>query len=166
MTTRKHKTAIALTGAVALASGAYALGSQAGGGTASADDPSRPAVPALRAHLPGGPFGLDRIADRLGVDESDLRDALEDVRSQLPQPGDVRDDFAAELARELGVEEQEVEAALERIRDRTEREFEQRRDALVERLADRLNLDADEVREALDDVPFFGHERPAPRRMP
>jgi Clp amino terminal domain, pathogenicity island component len=170
MHTRTKTAAIALTGAVALASGAYALGTQVGGGAAVADEPGDELViaadpsdrdrPLFRAHFRGGPLGSDRLADRLGVDESDLRDALEDARSQLPDPGEVRRDFGAQLAKELGISEDRVDAALERMRERTEREFEQRRDELAERLADRLNLDVDKVKDALGDFPFLGHVRP------
>jgi energy-converting hydrogenase A subunit M len=171
MSNRKQRTAIALTGAVALASGAYALGTQTGDGAARADDPaSGPALsvrggpePAVEIHMKDGPFGLDRLADRLGVDESDLQDALEDARPDLPERGAIKDDFAEQLANELGIDTKEVEDALERMRDRAEKEFEQQRDELVQRLADRLNLDVDDVEEALDDFPFFGgHVRPAP----
>jgi hypothetical protein len=162
MSTRKQKTAIALTGAVALASGAYALGSQAGGGSAvAADPPDRPALEIGR-HIRGGPpFGLDRMADRLGVDESDLRDALRDLRSQPPDPPDPGD-FAKDLADELGIAQDEVEAALERVHDKVEQRMEERRDELAKRLADRLNLDADDVEEALGDFPLlhFGWRHP------
>jgi hypothetical protein len=166
MSTRKRNTAIALTGAVALASGAYALGSQAGGGSAvAADPPDRPALEIrgplrgdpgeIRRHLRGGPFGLDRIADKLGVEESELRDALEDFRADPPDPPDPGD-FAEDLARELGIEQNRVEEALERLRDKTEQEMEQRHDELVQRLADRLNVDPDKVEDALGDFPPFG----------
>jgi hypothetical protein len=163
MSNRKQKTAIALTGAVALASGAYALGTQAGDGTAAADDPARPAVPAIRAHLHGARPGLDNLADRLGVEESELREALEDVRPQLPRPD--RGNFAESLAKELGIDESEVEAALERLRDKAEQEFEQSRDDFAQRLADRLNVDVDEVKDALENGPF-GLFHLAPPRAP
>jgi hypothetical protein len=166
MSTRKRNAAIALTGAVALASGAYALGSQSGDGSAvAADPPDRPSIEIrgglppgpdeIRRHLRDGPFGLDRIADKLGVEESELRDALEDFRADPPDPPDPGD-FAEELAKELGVATDRVEAALERMRDRTAQEMEQRRDELVDRLADRLNVDPDKVEEALGDFPPFG----------
>jgi hypothetical protein len=165
MTNRKTKTAIALTGAIALASGAYALGSQAGDGTAGAagddDDRDRPAlVHSFRGGPIGHAFGLDNLADRLGVEESALRDALRDVRPDLPDPPKAPGDFAELLADELGIEQSRVEDALERVRERTEEQFEQRRDDFAERLADRLNLDPDEVKDALDDGPF-GFVRPA-----
>jgi energy-converting hydrogenase A subunit M len=176
MSNRKQKTAIALTGAVALASGAYALGTQAGGGAASAADQTRSSEPEVRVHsaggrfeiasrVRGGPFGLDNLADRLGVDESDLKQALEDVRPEPPAPGDIRDDFAEQLAQELGIDQGRVEDALERVRDRAEQQIERRRDDFAERLADRLNLDPDEVKEALGDGPL-GLVHPAPPHRP
>jgi predicted transcriptional regulator len=161
MTTRKRTTAIALTGAVALASGAYALGSQSGDGTAGATDPpNRPSID-FRGPMRGGPFGLDRIADRLGVEESELRDALRDLRPDSIKPPRPTD-FAEELARELGVDQDEVEAALERIRERTEREMEQRHEEFAERLADRLGVDVDAIEDAFGDFPpfFFGWRHP------
>jgi hypothetical protein len=167
MTNRKQTTAIALTGAIALASGAYALGTQVGGGTAGAAAGARgqqrpPLEMGLaiagrdgqerRAHtlrLPGAPF--EDLADRLGVDADKLRETLEDIRQDLPRPAEAREDFADELAKELGTTAGKVEAALERLRERHEQELEDRRAELAKRLADRLNLDADEVEEALGD---------------
>jgi hypothetical protein len=155
----KQKTAVVLTGAVALASGAYALGSQTDGSAVAAGDRTG----YLRGgpgHPPGAGFGLDRLADRLGVAEDELRDALEDIRGTLRDKREVRDDFAKELADELGTTEAKVEAALERIRERHEQEFEDRRDAIAEALAKRLNLDADKVKDALQAPRSFG--RPGP----
>jgi hypothetical protein len=153
---KKQTVALALTGAVALASGAYALGTQSDGSAVASGDSGRPAL----AHRGGPGFGLDRLADRLGVDEDKLRDALEDVRGDLPAPRERRDAFAKELADELGTTQAKVEAALERIRSKHEAEFEQRRDALAEALAKRLNLDAAKVKEALQTPRFF--RRPGP----
>lgn len=154
----KQKTAIVLTGAVALASGAYALGSQTDGSAVAAGD--RPPGYFHGGPGPGQGFGLDGLADRLGVDEDKLRDALEDVRGNLPDPHELHDDFAEELADELGTTEAKVQAALERIRKRHEQAFEDRRDAFAEALAKRLNLDADKVKDALEAPRFF--RRPGP----
>jgi hypothetical protein len=152
----KQKTAVVLTGAVALASGAYALGSQTDGSAEAAGDRG-PFVHYGGGPGPGGPrgFGLDGLADRLGVEEDALRDALEDVRGTLPDKDEVRADFAKELAAELGTTEAKVEAALERMREKHEQQFEQRRDELAEALAKRLNLDADKVKEALEAPRLF-----------
>jgi Clp amino terminal domain, pathogenicity island component len=157
----KQKTAVVLTGAVVLASGAYALGSQADGNAEAAGD--RPAF----VHYGGGPGPdrahdvLDRLADRLGVEEDALRDALDEVRGTLPEPRRIRSDFAQELATELGTTKAKVEAALERIRDKHEAEFEQRHDALAEALAKKRNVDPEKVKDALAPTrPPFG--RPGP----
>jgi hypothetical protein len=159
----KQKTAAVLTGAVVLASGAYALGSQTDGNAAAAGDR------AGYAHFRGGPdrprpgiaFGLDNLADRLGVEEDALRDALEDVRGSVPGPPEIRGDFAQDLADELNTTKAKVEAALERIRDKHEAEMTERRDALAEALAKKLNLDVDKVKDALEaPKPPFG--RPGP----
>jgi AraC-like DNA-binding protein len=126
MTRGKQTTALALAGAVALASGAYALGTQVDDGNAAAANgpDARPAFaggpggppgfghgpgrPGFRGG-PGGPF-LEGLADRLGVSEAKLRDALEDLRT------DARDRFAAELAAALGVDKAKVTAALEKAK--------------------------------------------------
>jgi hypothetical protein len=163
MTNAKKKTAVVLTGAVALASGAYALGSQSDGSAVAAGD--RP------AHFRGGPpadirggppagFGLDRLADRLGVDADELREALEDVRGDLQPLRERHEDFAEQLADELGTSAAKVEAALRRIRERHADEAGERREALAEALAKRLNLDASEVEEALEAPRLF--RRPGP----
>jgi energy-converting hydrogenase A subunit M len=166
MRTGTKTAAIALSCAVALASGAYALGSHAGGGAAAPPPHQKPPPAndinadrsglAFPAHFRGGPPSGESFADRLGVDEDKLRDALEDIRPSLPDPRDVKGDFAEDLARELGIEAQRVEDALDRLRDKAEQEAEQRRDEFAERLADRLNIDVDKVKDALDDAPFWG----------
>jgi hypothetical protein len=149
---KKQTTALALTGAIALASGAYALGSQVDGAAVAAGD--RPG--AMGHHMRGGPGpGLDRLADRLGVDQAELRAALEDVRGDLGKPDGMRDDFAKELADELGTTQAKVEAAIKRIREKHAKELEGRRDALAEALAKRLNLDASKVEEALETPGFM-----------
>lgn len=156
MRNRKQKTAAVLTGAVALASGAYALGSQTDGSAVAAGD--RP----VHYSGPGHGFGLERLADRLGVDQADLREALEDARGDLPDRSDRRADFAEQLADELGTTQAKVEAALERIRAKHEAAATERRDALAEALAKRLNLDASEVKEALETPRLFRGPRGRP----
>jgi hypothetical protein len=150
MTSQKQKAALAVTGAVALASGAYTLGAQAGDGAAVAS--GNPA--AARAHhgpgRGGGPFGFEGLAGRLGVSETKLRAALEDIRGNLPKPRERRDRFAKDLATELGSTEAKVKAALERIRSRYEAQAQDRRDALAAELAKRLNLDVSKVKSALE----------------
>jgi hypothetical protein len=70
MTTATKKTAALLGAAVALSSGAYALGSQAGDGGALASG----------AGAQGGSPG-DPLAERLGVTPAALRAALTDLRA-------------------------------------------------------------------------------------
>ena len=122
----KTTTALALTGAVALASGAYALGSQAGDGDAVAAKNANP--PALGYGGPppgrpgpgwhgGGPPMLEGLADRLGVDESDLQAALEDIRKAT----DPRDEFAQQLADALGIDVAKVTAAFDKAAPRPRR---------------------------------------------
>lgn len=156
---KKQTTALALTGAVALASGAYALGSQSDGDAVAAGDDqgARPAFAHRGGPGPGRGFGLERLADRLGVEASELREALEDVRGTIDPPADRRDAFAKELAAELNTTQAKVEAALERIRDKQEAEFEKRHDAMAEALAKRLNLDAAKVKKALEAPRLFRH---------
>jgi hypothetical protein len=158
MTTRNQKAALALTGAVALASGAYALGSQVDDGSASAAGSND--RPAFVHHGPGRPFGLEGLADRLGVDEDKLRNALEDIGSAAPDPRDHRDDFAKALADELGTTEAKVEAALERVHEKFEQEMKDRHDALAEQLAKRLNLDVSKVKDALETPMRFRFHHP------
>jgi hypothetical protein len=160
MTTRKQKAALALTGAVALASGAYALGTQVDDGSASATG-NRPERGVFIHHEgPGRPFGLEGLADRLGVDEDKLRTALEGIRSAMPAPGDRRDDLAKALADELGTTQARVEAALDRVHKRFEQEMKDRHDALAEELAKRLNLDVSKVKKALEAPMRFRFHHP------
>jgi transcriptional regulator with XRE-family HTH domain len=151
MTMRTKRTAMAVAGAVGLASGAYALGSQAGDGAAVAKDSTR--ATARAAFLHGGPrsgLGLDTLASRLGVEPSELRTALEDIRADLPRPQDHHEELAAALADVLGLPAAKVAAALEKLhaahagrRGGPPAEF-------VNSLAKALGLDAAKVRSALE----------------
>ena len=161
MTTQKQKAALALTGAVALASGAYALGAQADDGSAVAAGTPKTTFAHHGPGRPGGPFG-GLLAEKLGVSEAKLRAALEDIRGDLPKPREMRDEFAKELATELGSTEAKVKAALERIRAKHEAEFKEHRDALAEELAKRLNLDVSKVKEALETPRGFRLDRRRP----
>jgi hypothetical protein len=157
MTPRTKKTAAALSGALVLASGAYALGSQTGDGTALAGDkttsPSRQAGgPPGR---PGGPFDLSGLASRLGVPEAKLRAALEDLRPDRgAAKGEHQSALAKALAKELGVDEAKVTAALDKShgnrkvfrRDRSGDRVQRFDDAL----AAKLGLDVAKVRAAFD----------------
>jgi transcriptional regulator with XRE-family HTH domain len=126
MTARVRNAGVAVAGAALLASGAYALGSQAGNGSAAASGgvarsaapvnygygpPGRPRFGARRFQERGG-FGLDALAGRLGVTPAQLRSALQDIRKDLPS----RDDLAAKLAGALGVPVDKVSSALAHAR--------------------------------------------------
>src|SRR3954471_21165858 len=105
MTPRTRNTALAVTGAAAVAFGAYALGSQSGDGSAVArsagSSTSGTAGAAVFVHRGGRPgFGRGReenlqpLADSLGVSTTALRDALQSVRDELRPKQDPRDDMA------------------------------------------------------------------------
>ena len=168
MTTRKATTTAVLTGALAIATGgAYALGTQADDGSAAAAAGTSSRT-AFAGHRPGPGhegFGLDRLADRLGVDEAKLRTALEDLRKDMAppagHPGDLRGQFAKDLATELGTTEAKVEAALTKIRAKYEKQEQTRRDAFAEKLAAKLGLDAFKVKDALKPPRGF-RGRPGP----
>lgn len=179
------KYALALTGAVVLASGAFAVGTQAGDGVAVAGGADRG---------PGGGQGgarLQTLAGRLGVDVEKLRTALEEVRPER-RSGDRKGELTAALATGLKVPEERVQAALDRVRPDRPREGrrgeggkprrgafaanlareldvetpavqailkkqrEARRDALVTRLAGELGIPAEKVEEALPAARPFG----------
>jgi hypothetical protein len=108
MTTPKAATAAALFGAVALASAAYGIGTQTGDGTAAAARDGN----AQAEQLPIPPFG--NLADELGVDEDELREALMDFHEQ--EHAEIREAFAGALAEALGKPVDEVAAALEEVR--------------------------------------------------
>ena len=140
-----------VAGSVALASAAFAVGSQTGDGTADARGEGRaerggavlfgPGPPG-HGRFRGGPPGFESLADRLGVSESRLRRALRDVRPG----GDPRDELVKSLAESLDVEEQAVRDAFDRF-------HQQKHDEFAQRLADRLGIDVDKVKEALPPRP-------------
>ena len=162
MTRGKQTTALALAGAVALASGAYALGTQVDDGNAVAANATpknaAPGGPPFghgpRGFHRGGPRGtgfgpvgpmFEGLADRLGVSEDKLRAALEDLRS------DARDQFAAELAAALGIDKAKVTAALDKARpDRPHIRRPRAPRAFARALAEELGLTTAEVRAAFE----------------
>jgi hypothetical protein len=156
MTPRTKKTAAALSGALVLASGAYALGSQAGDGEALAGSKTSSST---RSAGPGGPGprDLSGIAGQLGVTEAKLRAALEDLR---PDRGAKKDEHQAALAKalatELGLDAAKVTAALEKFHgDRKVVRRERRGDRLQrfdDALAAKLGVDAAKVRSAFDSL--------------
>jgi DNA-binding transcriptional MerR regulator len=142
MTRGKQTAAIAVAGAVALASGAYALGTQADDGSAVA---AKNSSGTARAYGPprGGPPRLDALADRLGVDEAKLRSALEDIAKAH------RDDFAQKLADALGIPRAKVDAAFAKLRAQRPKHDERHRD-FAQALASKLGLSLAKVQAALD----------------
>ena len=180
--------ALVLAGAVVVASGAYAAGTQVGGGSASAKDDPQDRPERGFMFRGGPPPGLDNLADRLGVSEEQLENALKSLRDELgpkeplklklrgkgpgPAPASPAfgfvgpsDDLAQELADELGVEKSKVDKALENIRKKHVAEAKEKRDEFLQKLADKLGISVDKVKEAFADGPFGGPP-PAPPRHP
>jgi hypothetical protein len=147
---KKATAAVVLAGAVALSSAAYGIGTQVGGGTAAAGDgPARDGGP------PGGwergpGIGFEGLADELGVDAAELRDALRDFHDQ--RAGERRDTFAAALAEALGKPVDEVEAALEQIRPGDGARGPCAPHVSLRRLATELDVTRPELRRALREV--------------
>jgi hypothetical protein len=112
MRTPKAATAAILAGAVALASAAYGIGTQSGDGTASAGDGGERGSRSSRDwEPPAAAFG--DLADELGVDADELRDALSEFHER--EFRERRDAFARALAEALGKPVDEVESALEEV---------------------------------------------------
>jgi hypothetical protein len=109
MRTPRKSTALILTGAVVLASGAYAIGTQTGGGSADARDGD--SEPRRFTFEFGEPFA--DLADALGVDEDELQGAMEDFRRR--HMSEKRDEFATALADALGKSSDEVQRALDSL---------------------------------------------------
>src|SRR6185436_13834235 len=132
MTTKTKKLATLLTVAVVLSSGAYALGTQTGGGGALASSGSASASTAGSAAA-----GATNIAATGSTTHRGFRGG----------PG--RAGFA-DLAQKLGVTTTALEDALKAIRD--EKTPEQRRTEITAALAAALGKSADDVTKALDSV--------------
>ncbi len=168
MTPRSKKTAAALSGALVLASGAYALGSQAGDGSALAGSktPSPQAAPPGPGRH-GGPRDLSAVAGRLGVTEDKLRAALQDLRpDRKAAKDDRRDELAKALAGELGLTTDKVQAALEKFKGERKAGGRERRGDRLHRfdtaLATRLGVDPAKVRAAFDSLRPGGGRRGGP----
>ncbi|HKP19905.1 MAG TPA: Clp protease N-terminal domain-containing protein [Thermoleophilaceae bacterium] len=151
MQRQRRTTIIVVGGALAIASVGYGLGSQAGDGTAVADNNTteqdgsgvgRGGAPPLPFDR-GAPPGLSRLADKLGVDSTELMTALRDYHDQ--HASDRRDEFAAKLAKALGISSDTVKGAFESLHARHEGRF-------AARLATALGVDADKVKAALDEL--------------
>lgn len=115
---------IVVGGALAIASAAYGLGTQAGDGTAVAEN-SRNGERGARVMVEcAGPCGFSGLADELGVDESELEEALREFRAD--REGDLRADFAGDLADALGISADKVRGALDELDRRRADRFEKR----------------------------------------
>ena len=116
MTKAKRTTALALAGAVALASGAYALGAQAGDGSAEAAKTARGEArlrPRLRTR-PAGPAACDQASTTSRTASASTR-PISAPRSRTSR-ADRKDDFAQRLADALGIDAAKVEQAFENVR--------------------------------------------------
>ena len=149
MRRQRRTTIIVVGGALAIASVGYGLGTQAGDGTAIADNAptEQDGSGAERGGAPpmpfdrGAPPGLSQLADKLGVGTTDLTNALRDYHDQ--HASDRRDEFAAKLAKALGISSDRVQSAFGGLHERHEGRF-------AARLATALGVDADKVKAALD----------------
>ena len=170
MTPRTKKTAAALSGALVLASGAYALGSQTGDGQALAGQNANATRqggygfgygPGPGKHgFRGGPRqDLADAAKKLGVSQDKLLAALKNLRDDRKgKVDDLRDAFEKALAKQLGIPESKVESALDkRGADRQGGRKLKRdghrgdmRDAFAKQLAAKLGITEAKVRSALD----------------
>jgi len=140
MRRQRRTTIIVVGGALAIASVGYGLGTQAGDGTAIADnatteqDGGRPERGGL------APPGLGSLATKLGVEQTELMQALRDYHDQHAM--DRRDEFAAKLAKALGISSAKVKSAFDGLHAKHE-------DRFAATLADALGVDAARVKAAL-----------------
>jgi len=124
MRSQRRTSVIVVGGALAIASGAYGLGTQADDGTAVAENSQNGQRGERILFARGAPCGFSGLADKLGVDENKLDQAFRDFRSE--DKDDVRVDFAEDLAAALGISTDKVTAALEKLHTRREQRFERR----------------------------------------
>ena len=148
MRRQRRTTIIVVGGALAIASVGYGLGTQAGDGTAIADNATteQDGSGAERGGAPPIPFGrgapgLSRLADNLGVGTTELANALRDYHDQ--HDSDRRDEFAAKLAKALGISSDKVKSAFDGLRAKHE-------DRFATKLANALGVDAAKVKAALE----------------
>jgi len=152
MRTSRAAIVAVLAGAVALASAAYGIGTQADDGTAAARGDGAERDSGERGDRDFGPpwalFG--DFADELGVSTDELRDALEDFHRQ--RADEPRNEFAAALAKALGKPVGDVEAALEEAEPGDRRRGPCGPDVSLRRLAAELDVTQAELRKALREV--------------
>ena len=145
MRPRSRKTTLmAVAGSVALASAAYGIGSQSGGGNSGAA--TAPGFRPVRGTRMMFHDREESLAKRLGVSEARLRAALGAIRKSEQRSGnDPRSQFEKALAGALGVPVSKVQDAFDKLQA-------QHRDAFAKRLANALGLDPVKVTSALDAV--------------
>jgi len=139
MRRQRRTTIIVVGGALAIASVGYGLGTQAGDGTAIADNNTTEQDGGGAER--GGAPGLSRLADRLGVGTTELMSALRDYHNQ--HESDRRDEFSAKLAKALGISAAKVNNAFDALHAKEEGRF-------AARLATALGVDTAKVKAALD----------------
>lgn len=145
--TPKKLTAV-IAGSAVLASAAYGVGTQVGGGNATAANSSGSSSSTADRPGPGRP-DLSGLADQLGVSEAKLRAALQDLRADRPARGKRGGDIAAALAKELDVSEAKVQGILDDLRPSGGRRPGKARFARA--LAKELGISTAKVRSALAD---------------
>jgi hypothetical protein len=157
MSTPKAATAAALAGAVALASAAYGIGTQTGDGTAEAARDGNARAEPMQF------LRFDGLAEELGVDADELREAMMDFHEQ--ERGEIRDSFAIALAEALGKPVDEVKAALDEVGPAQGRRPGCAPHVSLRGLAAELDVTRGELRKALRearagvDAPFEDHHQ-------
>jgi len=149
MNSKTKKASAALGSAVVLASGAYALGTQTGDGSASAGTAKAAAAAkassGLAGRRAGRDCGVDGLASRLKVDPGKLRQALKEIRAERRREGGP----AKELASALGLPEQQVREALNKLRAQHRDDRGNRRDGFLAAVAKSLGVPEAKARAAL-----------------
>ena len=143
---QRRTTIIVVGGALAIASVGYGLGTQAGDGTAIADNAT--------TEQDGGRAergGLSALANKLGVEQTELMQALRDYHDQ--HAADRREEFAAKLAKALGISSAKVKSAFDGLHAKHE-------DRFATKLATALGVDATRVKAALDKLRNDGAPSP------
>jgi hypothetical protein len=123
-------------------------------------DEVQAALDKLKDEMPQPPEEFTQaLADELGVDMTDVRRALSETRFNHGRGHGVRHPAMPlrQLASALDVSRAELRKALRELRAGAEDRWKERNEALAEFLADRFDLSADDVAEALDELP-----RPVP----
>jgi hypothetical protein len=177
MTTRTKKLATLLAVAVVLTSGAYALGSQAGGGGAlasssgSANASGNSAVGASTVATSGGPghgvrggrfrFGFDNLAQQLGVSTTALQNALKAIRDEKT-PDQRKTEAIQAFAAALGKPVDQVTSAVNSVLpDRGPGKAGDHSGDFAAALAKALNVDQAKVQAGLDKArQDLGKDRP------